>query len=48
MTKGALLLIGAAIAFCAGATETRADDRTTTSDAMQRAQPRPCPDGDRE
>jgi glycosyltransferase involved in cell wall biosynthesis len=34
MTKGALLLIGAAIAFCAGATETRADDLTTTSDAM--------------
>ena len=34
MTKGALLLTGAAIAFCAGATETRADDRTTTSDAM--------------
>lgn len=34
MTKGALLLIGAAIAFCAGATETRADDRTTTSDAI--------------
>ena len=34
MTKGALLLIGAAIAFCAGATETRADDRTTTSDAV--------------
>ena len=37
MTKGALLLIGAAIAFCAGATETRADDRTTTSDASASA-----------
>ena len=48
MTKGALLLIGAAIAFCAGATDTRADDRTTTSERRQRAEPRSCPDGDRE
>ena len=31
MTKGALLLIGAAIAVSVGPTETRADDRETAA-----------------